>query len=128
MNRILTFIACITVVAPPALAQESRAQGVLFTNVMVWDGSSENLRDADVLVTGNLISEISDEPLAVIASTDMTVIDGGGRTLMPGLIDSHVHLTHTFAEGGITAWEAMTWEEAGHTTAYLFLATQTTHG
>ena len=67
-------------------------EGVLFTNVMVWDGTSEALRKADVLVTGNTIAEVSDEPLAVIQSTDMTVIDGGGRTLMPGLIDAHSHL------------------------------------
>ena len=43
----------------------------------------------------------------------MKVIDGGGRTLMPGLIDSHVHMTHAFVEGDTRAMEGMTWEELG---------------
>ena len=30
--------------------------------------------------------------LCVVSSSDATVVDGGGRTLMPGLIDMHVHL------------------------------------
>ena len=100
-----------------AFAQEPREQGVLFTNVSVWDGTSEALRKADVLVTGNKISEISDEPLAVIQSTDMTVIDGGGRTLMPGLIDAHVHLNMQFGghatDRGIQGMQNLTWEEIG---------------
>ena len=100
-----------------AFAQTEREQGVLFTNVMVWDGTSEALRKADVLVIGNKISEVSDEPLAVIQSTDMTVIDGGGRTLMPGLIDSHVHF-NLMLDGGPTALENATWEEIGTYAVY----------
>ena len=74
------------------MAEEDPPQGVLFTNVMVFGGTSEQLIKADVLVTGNKIDQVSTEPLAVIASTNMKVIDGGGRTLMPGLINSHTHL------------------------------------
>jgi imidazolonepropionase-like amidohydrolase len=65
-----------------------------------------------VLVTGNLISQVSDEPLSVIASTNMTIIDGGGRTLMPGLIDSHSHFNMN-ADGGVSAMEGMRWDEIG---------------
>ena len=61
---------------------------VLFSNVNIFDGRSDKLQqNMHVLVSGNKISEISDEPLAVIQSTNMTVIDGKGKTLMPGLID-----------------------------------------
>ena len=42
-----------------------------------------------VLVEDNLIKEISKNPKAVDGAT---VIDGGGRTLLPGLIDMHTHL------------------------------------
>jgi hypothetical protein len=73
MKIIRAIICCFLAVSSIADAQPQ--QGVLFTNVMVWDGTSEALRKADVLVTGNKISEVSDEPLAVIQSTDMTVID-----------------------------------------------------
>jgi hypothetical protein len=48
------------------IAQEAPSS-VLFTNVNIWDGTSESLRsNMHVLVEGNLISTISDEPLAVI--------------------------------------------------------------
>ena len=46
-------------------------------------------------------------------SVKVNVIDGGGRTLMPGLIDSHVHLTHTLVDGGVPGWNALTWEDIG---------------
>lgn len=65
-----------------------------------WDGT----------YTLNIIDEEGGEQTKNIK---VNVIDGGGRTLMPGLIDSHVHLTHTFAPGGVKGWEAMTWEEIG---------------
>src|SRR5436190_1482912 len=41
-----------------------------------------------VLVRDGLIAEISDRP---IPPGDAQVIDIGGRTLMPGMIDAHVH-------------------------------------
>jgi len=62
----------------------------LFTNVNVFDGEHEKLiNNANVLVEGNLIKQISNKP---ISSDGATLIDGGGRTLMPGIIDPHVHL------------------------------------
>ncbi len=46
-------------------------------------------RGYELLVEGDTIRELSEKPLKA-ASAD--VIDCGGRTLMPGLIDSHVHV------------------------------------
>ena len=71
--------------APP----EKGVPQTLFTNVRVWDGNSEGLTDStNVLVVNNLIHSIGPE----VSSDDATVIDGGGRTLMPGLIEGHGHL------------------------------------
>ncbi len=42
----------------------------------------------EILVEGDKIREVSDKP---IKSAAAEVVDCGGRTLMPGLIDSHVH-------------------------------------
>jgi imidazolonepropionase-like amidohydrolase len=47
---------------------------------------------SNVLVVGNVIKVISVAPIADPAGTSVSRISGGGRTLMPGLIDAHVHL------------------------------------
>ena len=63
----------------------------LFTNVNVFDGVNEKLiSNANVVVTGNMITAVSTEPLAVAGGR---VIDGGGRTMIPGLTDVHWHMT-----------------------------------
>jgi imidazolonepropionase-like amidohydrolase len=62
----------------------------LFRNVKLLDpGKDELLGGQEVLVEGEVIRELSDRP---IQPAHATVIDGGGRTLMPGLIDCHVHV------------------------------------
>jgi len=66
---------------------------VLVQNVRVFDGRGEQLREAHVLVEGNRIVRLSRNPIQT--SPGMTVIDGGGRVMIPGLIDTHVHLTAT---------------------------------
>lgn len=43
----------------------------------------------------------------------VVVIDGGGRTLMPGLIDSHTHFTHCLPGAGIPGMEATPWQKIG---------------
>ena len=78
----------------------------LFTNVTVFDGESGKLLDGhDVLVVGNLIREVRPGiPAGAVSRPEAStggfgagqgagarVIDGGGRTLMPGLIDAHWH-------------------------------------
>ncbi|MFX4470349.1 amidohydrolase family protein, partial [Acinetobacter baumannii] len=61
------------------------------------------IRDGiEVLVEDGRIAEVSDRP---IASTSATRIDLGGRTLMPGLIDAHIHIF--LSEVNIALLEAM---------------------
>lgn len=63
---------------------------VLFRNARIFDGDSEGLREGlDVLVAGGLIRRIG-APAPPNEPTDM--VDCGGRVLMPGLIDAHVHV------------------------------------
>ncbi|MXU66051.1 metal-dependent hydrolase family protein [Oceanomicrobium pacificus] len=74
----------------PAQVKAATPDATLFTNVRVFDGTSDGLSDlTNVLVEGELIKEISP---AADAAPDVPRIDGNGRTLMPGLIDNHVHL------------------------------------
>lgn len=95
-----------------ALAQQQEAPTpILFTNVNVWDGESPALTmNANVVVTGNLITAVSAEPLSV---ADAQIIDGGGRTLMPGLIESHVHVNLQHMIGGYDSIEHRDWQEIG---------------
>ena len=63
---------------------------IIFENARVLDGSSdEGEHDRFVRVSGNLIDEVSDRP---IKDTNARRIDLQGKTLMPGLIDCHVHI------------------------------------
>ena len=73
-----------------SFGQSEKPSQVVFKNVRVFDGTSEQLSNAtEVLVVGNKISKIAK---SISVPEGATVIDGGGRTLMPGLIDAHVHL------------------------------------
>lgn len=71
-------------------AQES-AREVVFRDVRVFDGTSDKVSDpTTVVVRGNTIAAIG--PQAKPQDKDATTIDGRGRTLMPGMIDNHVHM------------------------------------
>jgi imidazolonepropionase-like amidohydrolase len=62
----------------------------LFRNFSVLDPRWDEPRGGyEVLVEGGTIKEVSRKP---IKARNAQVIDGGRRTLMPGLIDCHVHV------------------------------------
>ncbi|HAT8378988.1 TPA: amidohydrolase family protein [Legionella pneumophila] len=65
---------------------------ILFKNANVILGESTELKKKfDVLVQNNLISQVSQTPLQPFEG--MRIIDVKGKTLMPGLIDAHAHIT-----------------------------------
>lgn len=67
--------------------------GVIFENVRIFNGTSDQLSESsNVLVVGNAIKAISADPITDPPEMVVTRIQGGGRTLMPGLIDNHVHI------------------------------------
>ncbi|MGB6351831.1 MAG: amidohydrolase family protein [Pseudolabrys sp.] len=75
--------------SPAPLASNA---ATLFQNVRIFDGKSAALSaPSNVLVRGNTIERISVSPIIVDASGNVRVIAGGGRVLMPGLIDAHWH-------------------------------------
>lgn len=91
MFRRTTLLAALFCVTPAAYAAEPPAL-TLFENVRVFDGKSERLEEGmNVLVRGNTIEKISKDPLSTDGTPSVQVIAGGGRTLMPGLIDAHWH-------------------------------------
>jgi imidazolonepropionase-like amidohydrolase len=63
---------------------------ILFKNFRMLDPERDEIAGGhQLLVEGGIIREVSEKP---IQATDASVIDCGGRTLMPGLIDCHVHV------------------------------------
>lgn len=75
---------------------------VVFENVRVFDGKSEELTPlVNVLVEGNKIKSISPTNIEIMPGAKR--IQGNGKTLMPGLIDVHVHM----AFGALTMKEMM---------------------
>ena len=85
----LSIVVSTVLLAVPVSALDSEPSRILFTNVSVFNGKDDKLADVDVLVEGNKIAQVA---ASIASSDDMTVIDGGGRTLTPGFIDAHVHL------------------------------------
>ena len=69
------------------------SQQILFRNFELLEPSFGELRGGyQLLVEGDTIKELSDRP---IKAAEADVIDWGKRTLMPGLIDCHVHAIHS---------------------------------
>ena len=88
MQRTLVAVA-VAALATSGAAADAPPPSVLFRHVRTFDGKSDKLTEAtSVLVTGNKIAKIGRDvaPPAGAAS-----VDGGGRVLMPGMIDAHWH-------------------------------------
>ena len=76
---------------------------IRFENCNLFDGvSDEIVAGMHVLVADDRIVEVSE---TVLAGEADLIVDAGGKTLMPGLIDAHVHITA--ATPSFTELEAM---------------------
>jgi len=73
-------------------------KSVIFENCNLLDvENSQIIKGMNVLIEQNIISQISDSK---IKSQNAIIIDSKGKTLMPGLIDAHVHITATSLDLG----------------------------
>jgi imidazolonepropionase-like amidohydrolase len=103
--------------------EDSPPPQVLFKNVNIFNGTEDKLyENHQVLVEGNIIKAISAGEIE--ARDGATIIDGNGRTLMPGLIDSHVHLNltglfHSFDQAEFARWDAVGAMAAANARDYL---------
>ncbi len=94
LNQVLLCALAALGLAASGVAQTPPpARTILFQNVRIFDGKGAGLSaPSHVLVRGNKIERISAQPIPVDRRADSVLIDGGGRTLMPGLIDAHTHI------------------------------------
>jgi imidazolonepropionase-like amidohydrolase len=79
------------------MSDSSQVATTLFRGVRVFDGTSSRLSaPSDVVVRGTTIERISTASTATATDGEQaSVIDGGGRVLMPGLVDAHWHAAFT---------------------------------
>jgi len=95
-----------TIASAAVAQQDTRTYIVRNVHVIAMTGS-EATRTADVVIRGRTIAQIA--PAGTAATAGATVIDGRGQYLIPGLIDSHVHIKEQdplflfIAEGVTTA-------------------------
>src|SRR5262245_53366843 len=67
-------------------------QTLLFQNARLIDGIGDQPREnVSILVTDDRITAVEQRPLT--PTPDTHVIDLAGKTVVPGLIDTHVHST-----------------------------------
>jgi imidazolonepropionase-like amidohydrolase len=66
--------------------------GTLFTNVSIFDGSGAQPYTGEVLVQGNRIQRVVKGARSIPLS-GVTVVDGAGATLMPGMTEAHTHFS-----------------------------------
>lgn len=104
---------------------------LLFTNASIFDGTGRAPFSGQVLVSGNRIEAVNEGDPAP-ACVDAEIIDCKGRTLMPGLVESHAHLSWPSSIGRVinamilppeehllvTARNARITLDAGFTSAY----------
>ncbi len=100
---VLTFSGCVVYAGEPPST-------IYITGVDIFDGRDESLhKNRNVLVEGNLIKKISAGEINDVSS-DAVVINGAGRVMAPGLIDTHSHLSIVGSPGEMRDWS---WERIG---------------
>ncbi|TVQ44532.1 MAG: amidohydrolase family protein [Saprospirales bacterium] len=101
--RLIFFIISLLYFLLAGTIGHGQEQGtVLFKDVKIFDGTSSSLSaESNVLIKGNTIQKISQNKISVDENT--LIIEGNGKTLMPGMIDAHVHM----AFGSMTMTEMM---------------------
>src|SRR5207244_968057 len=79
---------------PPwaAASREDSMPRTLFTNVSIIDGSGAEPFAGEVLVDGNRIKSVA-RGRGAVAAEGAERVDGGGATLMPGLVEAHAHIS-----------------------------------
>lgn len=83
-----------------------RPKGALvITHARLFDGTGTAARSAAILIVDGVIAKVAADASTLAAPADATSIDAAGKTVMPGLIDLHTHLTYADVGDATTASE-----------------------
>jgi len=95
LNRGLLFLGMLLIAfASIGGAQHKKKPASLaFTNVRLIDGTGTAPRsEAVIVITGGRFAAVGEKEKVAIPA-DAEVIDAGGKTVIPGLIDAHIHMS-----------------------------------
>lgn len=95
---VLPNLLALALVATPIVDVARRPVDTVIRNVMVLGSDGTVSGPMDVRLNQGRILSI--QPAQAHVSADIEVVDGAGRTLLPGLIDLHVHIQSTSAIPG----------------------------
>jgi predicted amidohydrolase YtcJ len=82
-----------------------KSKTIFFNGKVVTLDSSDTIASAVAVKDGRILAVGSDEQVKQFANPGAHLIDLGGKTMLPGLIDAHTHLAwaalvfHTFVDG-----------------------------
>ncbi|MBI4277323.1 MAG: amidohydrolase family protein [Armatimonadetes bacterium] len=82
------------------VGMEGTNLGVLFRNGFLMDGLGGSVEGGDILVEGERIAAVG-RGLEGRRGPDTRVVDLAGRSILPGLIDAHVHTGGDFFPGNL---------------------------
>jgi len=72
--------------------QLQRSESLLIRQVRIFVGDGQVVQSGSVLIKNGKIEQLYQDPSPDLKSIKAEVIDAAGKTLLPGLIDLHVHL------------------------------------
>jgi imidazolonepropionase-like amidohydrolase len=105
------------------LVRAEPATPILFRDVAVFIGTEETARPhQDVLVRDHRIAALA--PTGSIPSEGARLVDGRGKTLLPGYIDAHSHIIGS----GAPPWAPYRLDDAHNLEAYLYSGVTTVYG
>jgi predicted amidohydrolase YtcJ len=93
MTNRLMLIAALTVVATatPAYAQAPAVDTILVSGKVITLDDASSIVEAIAIHDGKVLAVGSNEDIRKRADARTNIIDLGGRTVVPGLMDSHIH-------------------------------------
>lgn len=98
------------------IKKSSSKQAILIKEVSIFNGKDKEISaPQDVLLEQGIIKKIGSN-LKVADERTYKIIDGSNKTLMPGLVDAHVHISGS----GAVPWKNIAANEAYNLSAYLY--------
>ena len=95
-RTILPAAGCILIALAAISLAQTPARPLAFRNVRIFDGTGVIERGTVVVTAGKITAAAANA--AVPAGAE--VIDGTGKTLLPGLLDAHVHMSDSAGTAG----------------------------